>query len=305
MSQQLEADLAKCREELEHLRLIQEHATDMISRHAPNDAYTYPSPAATRLTGYAPEELVGRDPYDFFHPDDMPAVSESHSTIIDTPDVFTVAYRLKRKDGNYIWFETTSKTIRDTATNEVLEIIAVSCDITKRKTLELDLHNLAREDQLTGLPRPHVFHKELDQALKRAKRAKSLVAVLYIDLDKFKSINDNYGHLVGDNFLKAFGKRLSQGVRGGELAARLGGDEFGAILENIQSLDEAQSAAQRLIDLFEKPLKVGKLRIQGDFSMGISLFPEQASNAEILLQQADTAMYAAKALDKTIAFAQP
>ncbi len=108
----------------------------MISKHTPAGVYTYASPACRSLLGYDPEELVGRDAYEFFHPDDLEEIGRSHSAILERPDTYTVAYRIRRKDGSYTWFETTSRTVRDPATDEVLEIIAVSRDITERKRTE-------------------------------------------------------------------------------------------------------------------------------------------------------------------------
>ncbi len=124
------------RESDELYRLLAEHSTDMISKHTPAGVYTYASPACRSLLGYDPEDLVGRDAYEFFHPDDLEEIGRSHSAILERPDTYTVAYRIRRKDGSYTWFETTSRTVRDPATDEVLEIIAVSRDITGRKRTE-------------------------------------------------------------------------------------------------------------------------------------------------------------------------
>jgi PAS domain S-box-containing protein len=117
-------------------RLLAEHSTDMISKHTPSGVYTYASPASRSLLGYDPEDLVGRDAYEFFHPDDLEAIRETHSAILERPDTYAVCYRIRRKDGSYAWFETTSRTVRDPETDEVLEIIAVSRDVTERKRAE-------------------------------------------------------------------------------------------------------------------------------------------------------------------------
>jgi PAS domain S-box-containing protein len=124
------------RESEELYRLLAEHSTDMISKHTPEGVYTYASPACRSLLGYEPEDLVGHGAYELFHRDDLEAIQESHSTIVERPDTYTVCYRIRRKDGSYTWFETTSRTIRDSETDEVLEIIAVSRDVTERKRAE-------------------------------------------------------------------------------------------------------------------------------------------------------------------------
>ncbi len=124
------------RESEELYRLLAEHSSDMISKHTPEGVYTYASPACRCLLGYEPEELVGRDAYEYFHPDDLEQIRRTHSTILEHPDTYTVGYRIRRRDGSYIWFETTSRTVRDPNTNQVQEIIAVSRDITGRKEAE-------------------------------------------------------------------------------------------------------------------------------------------------------------------------
>ncbi len=124
------------RESEELYRLLAEHSSDMISKHTPEGVYTYASPACRCLLGYEPEELVGRDAYEFFHPDDLEQIRRTHSAILEHPDTYTVGYRIRRRDGSYIWFETTSRTVRDPHTNQVREIRAVSRDITGRKEAE-------------------------------------------------------------------------------------------------------------------------------------------------------------------------
>ena len=120
-------------------RLLAEHSTDMISKHTPEGVYTYASFACRSLLGYDPEDLIGRDAYEFFHPDDVAEVSRTHSAILEHPDTHTVDYRIRRKDGSYTWFETTSRTVRNPETDEVLEIIAISRDVTERKRTEEEL----------------------------------------------------------------------------------------------------------------------------------------------------------------------
>ena len=122
----------KLRESDELYRLLAEHSTDMISKHTPEGVYTYASPACRTLLGYDPEELVGRDAYELFHPEDLEEVRKTHAAILERPDTYTVAYRIRRKDGSYTWFETTSRTVRDPNTGEVLEIMSVECSARSR-----------------------------------------------------------------------------------------------------------------------------------------------------------------------------
>ena len=142
------------RESEELYRFLAENSTDVISKHTPEGVYTYASPACRSLLGYEPEELVGRSAYEFFHPEDLEQIRSAHSVILQHSDVYTVSYRIRRKDGPHIWFETTSRTVRDPRTGEVLETIAVSRDITERKRVEEQL----RESQ-EALRKSEEFHR--------------------------------------------------------------------------------------------------------------------------------------------------
>ena len=142
------------RESEELYRLLAEYSTEIVSKHTPEGVYTYASPACRSLLGYEPEELVGCSAYEYFHPEDLEWIRSAHSAILELPDVHTVSYRIRRKDGSYTWFETTSRTVRDPETDEVCEIIAVSRDINERKQVEEAL----RESQ-EALRESDQFHR--------------------------------------------------------------------------------------------------------------------------------------------------
>lgn len=127
------------RESEARYRLMADHATDMISRHSLDGTYRYVSPACYAILGYQPEELVGRNSYNFFHPDDLDAIRQSHTTILNVADAYVVSYRKRHKDGHYVWLETTSRTIQDVQRGSVVEIVAISRDITERKRIETEL----------------------------------------------------------------------------------------------------------------------------------------------------------------------
>jgi diguanylate cyclase (GGDEF)-like protein/PAS domain S-box-containing protein len=297
MSQDELSELAQLRREVEHLRLIQQHSTDMISRHDLAGNYTYASPAALSLLGYEPDELVGHNAYEFFHPEDLDAIKRSHSAINELPLIYTVSYRIRRKDGSYIWFESTSKTIRD-ASGNVSEIISVSRDISERKKFEQQILRMANVDQLTGFLRPVSFTEELRKAIKRSVRSRGRISIFFIDMDKFKHINDLHGHAVGDTFLQGVAMRFRAILRETDICGRLGGDEFCIFVEDHASREEAFAAARRMIAGFQEPVSVGELALPIEFSMGVALFPDDGKTAEELLRRADTAMYKAKRLHK-------
>ncbi len=146
----------------ERFRLLAEHSTDMISRHTADGIYLYASPASHTLLGYAPEELIGHSAYDFFHPDDLALISNTHSAILEFPDTYTSTYRICRKDGHYIWFETTSRTVRDSTTDSVLEIHCVSRDITERKQAE---EKIREQAALLDVSTEAIFVRDLDHKI--------------------------------------------------------------------------------------------------------------------------------------------
>lgn len=168
----------------------------------------------------------------------------------------------------------------------------------ERSRLENQIADLARQDDLTGLANRGQFHKNLEQALNRAERAGSMVALLFIDLDGFKLINDTYGHGVGDRLLKGVAERLADCVRKTDTAFRLGGDEFTVICEGLAELDAAAVVAQKVLDALAPPFEFDGYEMSVGGSIGISLFPNCANNAERLIRNADSAMYQAKELGR-------
>lgn len=169
----------------------------------------------------------------------------------------------------------------------------------KRKTAELNdkaihLEHLANHDPLTSLPNRKLFFDRLRQSLKRAEREDKLVAVLYIDLDQFKQINDSFGHAIGDEVLKEIAKRLEQQVGAEDTIARLGGDEFAVVMESLNEAEATMQCVQRLNSAFEEPVTVGDSHFVLSASIGISLFPQNGTDAHTLLRNADTAMFKAK-----------
>jgi PAS domain S-box-containing protein len=177
-------------------RSLVEQSTDFISCHSPDGVYRYASPACRRLLGYEPEELVGHSAYDFFHPDDLAAIAASHATILEQPEVFTVSYRIRRRDGTYLWFETTSHTIRDEHTGAVTEIQAASRDITERKQAEQELHG--HRDHLEELVKKRVAELAAERHLLRVLIDNMPDLILVKDTaSRFLAVNPALAHLMG------------------------------------------------------------------------------------------------------------
>ncbi|WP_416675696.1 PAS domain S-box protein [Egbenema bharatensis] len=224
---------ASMRESEMRYRLLAENMNDLVCLHDLRGRYLYVSPSCETLLGYRYEEMLGQDPYSFFHPDDCDRIrQESHITAISGKPV-PITYRMRQKSGNYIWFETLTRPILDAA-GEVIQLQTTSRDVTERVRVQQQLKHDALHDSLTGLPNRHLLMERLELAIHRAHRLDGYhFAVLFLDLDRFKVVNDSLGHLAGDQLLIAIAHKLRSILRSVDLAARWGGDEFVILLEEV------------------------------------------------------------------------
>jgi len=188
---------------------------------------------------------------------------------------------------------------------KVLGCFAVTTDITEHKLTEERIQRVAHHDSLTGLPNRLLFNDRLNQAIRLAKRDSRRFALLYLDLDKFKPVNDTFGHTVGDELLKGVAARLRQQVRESDTVARVGGDEFTVILLDLPRLDDAETVAVKIIAALAAPFELGssKQRIEIGTSVGIAVYPADGHDADALVKAADAAMYSAKQVGSTFRFA--
>jgi len=274
-------------------RLMAENSTDIISRTTTSGIILYASDACRRLLGYDPSELVGRSIYELMSADDREETRHL-SFMINEATPTTYSYRLLRKDGTAVWFETTSRSVRNPVTNEVDEFISVSRDITERKLVEEQIEHQAYHDALTGLPNRRLFRDRLTIALAHARRLDTPVAVVFLDLDRFKDVNDTLGHSFGDELLKAVAIRLKTALRQEDSIARMGGDEFTILIANLKTPDDALKIGQKILEVVAQPMRIEGNEVFITTSIGIALFPSDGDTAEALLKNADHAMYRAK-----------
>lgn len=231
------------------------------------------------------------------HPDDRAKVRAGELRCIETGENHDEEYRVVWPDGSVHWLRETGNVLKG-ADGNALRMMGVVRDITEEKHWASQLHRLAHHDPLTGLPNRLVFEEHLGRALDRARRNTTRVALVFIDLNGFKAINDHYGHAAGDQLLKETGARLSGALRESDIVARLGGDEFVAILEGIpldRSLDEeARLIAGKILAALAPPIPLGATLQRIGASLGIAVFPDHAPNMDKLIHIADLAMYQAK-----------
>jgi diguanylate cyclase (GGDEF)-like protein/PAS domain S-box-containing protein len=252
------------------------------------------NPAFCRITGYAPED-VHTQPVDLLHSEqhDDAFYRQVNEAVIAVGQWQGEMWQ-RRRDGEEYLASVEVNAVND-AHGERSHYVWVVSDITDRKRAEQELRYLANYDTLTGLPNRSLLSERLARAVVRARRQGTRVAVLFLDLDRFKDINDSMGHAAGDRILKSAAARLLATVRPQDTVARLGGDEFTVILEDLEDRRAAEEVAQRVIKAFIAPLEVeGRSEIIITPSIGLSLYPDHALVPTDLLKYADTAMYAAK-----------
>jgi diguanylate cyclase (GGDEF)-like protein/PAS domain S-box-containing protein len=276
-------------------RVLADHSGDCLSRHDPDGRYLYVSPASEAVLGYRPEELVGRTAAElgFVHPEDGGDVGELRAEVVEGDrTTATASWRVVRPDGSVRWLETAVRSVPD-ADGVPHQVVAVTRDVSERKDAETRLAHQALHDALTGLPNRALFHDRLEQALRRADRSAGGVAVLFVDLDRFKLINDSFGHAAGDGLLCDVAARLRHALRPADTIARFGGDELTVLCEDVDGEAGARAVARRIAGLFEEPFVVedGEAFLQA--SIGIALAGE-GTRPEDLIRDADAAMYRAK-----------
>ncbi|MCH7663339.1 MAG: diguanylate cyclase, partial [Chloroflexi bacterium] len=263
-----------------------------------NGTVTFMNQVAEELTGWTEEEARGEKSADVFNTKDELIKEKDDeggsNNVQGGPLPSMGAYsNLIAKDGVQIPVEHSSAPIKDDLGNSLGEIIIFQ-NISERVRAEEQIRHLATHDALTDLPNLHLFHDRLAHAIAKAKRDENIVALLYLDLDGFKQVNDNYGHPYGDIMLKLVGIRLSGHVRASDTVARLGGDEFAIVLEDLNDPEHAGIAAKKILDALADPITFEGVETAISASIGIAIYSIDGEDNETLLKNADIAMYAAK-----------
>jgi diguanylate cyclase (GGDEF)-like protein/PAS domain S-box-containing protein len=247
--------------------------------------------AVCAILGRPAETLIGRSWGDFDHPEQLPLRQAVLASQAAGHDTYTAERRYVRPDGSDVWATMHMTLVRDEAGVPRYYLTQLQ-DITGYKQLQNELAHNALHDSLTGLPNRVLLDDRLVQALARAERVSGHLGVMFLDVDNFKEVNDNFGHGTGDDVLRHAARQLAGAVRPGDTVARFGGDEFVVVCDNVTAV-EAREIAGRILESLSEPCRVGTQDIQLRASLGIALAGEHATPAS-LLREADAAMYRAK-----------
>jgi diguanylate cyclase (GGDEF)-like protein/PAS domain S-box-containing protein len=275
---------------------------DAIVWEADGDDYrmTFVSPRTLDIAGYPPEEWLNEPEFweRHLHPDDRERAISLTDAAIRAFNNIRIEYRFLVANGQYRWFSDVMRVIRK-ADGSGHRVVGVMIDITDQKRIEETLAYRAAHDTLTGL----LNREQLDIELGRVHRLQEPWALLFLDLNGFKDVNDGLGHSIGDDVLRVVAKRLSGATRPADIVARFGGDEF-CILASVQDQDTALTIANRLREAIQRPTNVGGHSLRLTITVGIAYVGPEGS-PETLLRQADAAMYSAKSLDTGVAVYEP
>jgi diguanylate cyclase (GGDEF)-like protein/PAS domain S-box-containing protein len=252
---------------------------------------TYISPVVERFTRYKVSDLIGKPFIPLIYPDDLPALLDSFNRLV-SGQLEPWEFRIVDKDGRIIFVRTSSRPLYKDG--EIVGITALMMDITERKQMQLQLEKMATHDYLTGLPNRVLLTDRFTIAAALARRNKARLAVMSLDLDKFKTINDTLGHEAGDHVLKTVSARLIGIIRASDTLARIGGDEFILVMQETRRMEDADAIAQKIVDSFTEPLLIDGHQLYLSTSIGIAIYPEEAEDLETLINKSDAAMYYSK-----------
>ncbi|HEY6759562.1 MAG TPA: EAL domain-containing protein [Baekduia sp.] len=289
----LTEELVRRQSEARFASLVQ-HSSDLITVLAPDATIAYQSPAIEKVLGFAPEDVMGRRIDELIDPGDgsrlLRLIADgAHAPVASQ----TLECTLSHKDGTTRQFEVLFTNL--THDEHVGGIVLNSRDVSERKAFERQLAHQAFHDPVTGLPNRALFVERVRHAIARSRREARGLGLIFVDLDDFKIINDSLGHAAGDEVLNQVAQRLALSIRASDTAARFGGDEFAVLLEDIEGVQEAADAAERIMESVSAPLTAAHKELAVRCSLGIAIAAEDGTgDADELIRDADAAMYIAK-----------
>lgn len=285
----------------ENYHFIADHTADHIWTMDMSMRFTYSSPSVIKTLGYTAEEFMARRIDEFFTPESLvdaqklleEELERENDSNADPNRSRTLPSQLRHKNGHWVWLESSLTFIRD-ASMKPVGVLGVTRDITERKNSEEQIKHLATHDLLTDLPSLRLARDRMSAAMNMARRYKKIVALMFVDLDGFKGVNDTLGHDAGDYVLKQVAQRLLSCVRETDTVARIGGDEFLIIATEINAPENAAQIAKKVIKIVARPFMFNGQKASIGASIGISLFPAHGENMDQLIKESDKAMYRIK-----------
>jgi diguanylate cyclase (GGDEF)-like protein/PAS domain S-box-containing protein len=274
-------------------RSLIENAPDLIAVLDEQGMIQYVSPSSMQVLGRRPEELVGLHFSSIVHPDDLPMVLQEFEAVVAHPNELRKSrFRVLTADGSLHYLEAVGHAV-PTADGR-LEAIINSRDVTDRVQAESRIEFLAHHDSLTGLANRTVLQNYVPTAMAQASRQQQLLALLFLDLDRFKIINDSLGHERGDLLLQEVARRLQASVRASDVVVRLGGDEFAIVQTGFDDPSGSAALAQKIVGVLSEPFLIDGLEVYTSISIGIAIYPNDGTTTRDLVKGADLAMYRAK-----------
>jgi diguanylate cyclase (GGDEF)-like protein/PAS domain S-box-containing protein len=262
--------------------------------------FTFVNDAICCQLGYSREELIGMNYLAYVLKEEAKGIYKAWNKVYRTgKSLKSYPFTAIKKDGTQVFLESSISPLRSNE-GRIIGFRSISRDVTEHKQFERRLEEMATHDSLTGLPNRLLLSDRFTVALALSRRTRNRLAILMLDLDRFKAVNDSLGHGVGDQLLKAVGKRLVNTMRKSDTIARVGGDEFVVVLPQISQADEAAKLAQRILEAFREPFVCDSHRLHITTSIGVAVYPEHGEDIESLLKNADTAMYWAKEQGRSI-----
>jgi diguanylate cyclase (GGDEF)-like protein/PAS domain S-box-containing protein len=288
------------REQDEKYELITENMQDLVSILYPSGEFDFVSPSHKNVLGYKISDLIGSQAFDLAHPDDFEELMNDFTKILETKETVMAVYRLQHRNGHYVALESKGSPILDQE-NNIKRVLISSRDVSERMEQEQalaqyeeQLKQLAFYDSLTCIPNRRLFQDRLLQTIQKAKRDHTNLALFYLDCDRFKWVNDTYGHETGDRLLKGFVERVKDCIRESDTVARLGGDEFAIIVDGFESVQDVARIANRIIQKVRNPWNLNGAEFIISTSIGIAIYPEDGTDMDTLLVHADKALYESK-----------
>lgn len=286
-------------------RLITENTSDLIAIISPDTKFQYVSPSYETVLNVDLTNIEASYLSDWIHEADREQVNEQVTTLLTNQGhSINIDYRLLT-DGNSAIYVNSTINVIYTDTQEIACLILVTRDITESKKAEQTYAHFAMHDALTDLPNRRHFLQMLDREVALAHETSSPFALLFIDLDQFKYVNDRWGHQIGDTILAEFADRLKFTLRSFDIVARLGGDEFAVVLRNVDNQSQARRFVRKIIDAVKVPVDIDDEQYTINCIVGIAFYPEHAKTADEILSKADTALYAMKERGKGYLFYDP